>query len=462
MMMATSPAPAWRWPIAGSRSSGLADGKQPIHNEDRTVSVVFNGELYDYPEVRAALQARGHVFRTHCDTELLPHLWEDHGPGMWGRLRGQFAVALWDERAQTLTLARDRFGICPLFWTRRKTDVGEVLLFASEIKALLASGLVPARPDVRGINHVFTFFALPGPVTCFEGVNCLLPGHTLTIDFRAGTVVDRTYWEIDFPDAGDEERHDFGRFGDNGANPLIDEFEAVMQRSVARRLRAHLPVVSYLSGGVDSSIVVALACAQRRREGKDAIPTFTIGVNDPAFDERSEAADLSRRLGTKAVVVDFGRPEVLEAYPELIRAAEGPVIDTACAALLALAKSVHQHGYKVVLTGEGADEWLAGYPWYKTNRMLGHLDIIPAAQQRPGSAVSTCRAVGSPPNSPAKSRFGEPARPSAGRTLGSMRTGSSACRRGDSSAKRCGRGSAIMCPSRISASTSIERSGGTR
>ncbi|HEX3314220.1 MAG TPA: asparagine synthase (glutamine-hydrolyzing) [Gemmataceae bacterium] len=373
---------------------GLADGKQPIHNEDRSVSVVFNGELYDYPEVRAALESRGHVFRTHCDTELLPHLWEDHGPGMWVRLRGQFAVALWDQRAQTVTLARDRFGICPLFWTRRKTDAGEVLLFASEIKALLASGLVPAQPDVRGINHVFTFFALPGPVTCFEGVNCLLPGHTLTIDLRSGAVVDRVYWEIDFPDAGDEQQHDFRRFGDNGANPLIDEFEAVMQRSVQRRLRADVPVVSYLSGGVDSSIVVALACAQRQSEGKEPIPTFTIGVNDPAFDERSEAADLSRRLGTKAVTVGFGRPEVLAAYPELIRAAEGPVIDTACAALLALAKSVHEHGYKVALTGEGADEWLAGYPWYKSHRMLGHLDVVPGLRDLLRDTY--LRAVGSP------------------------------------------------------------------
>src|SRR5207248_2120041 len=148
---------------------GLADGKQPISNEDRSVSVVFNGELFDYPEVKAQLCAKGHQFRTHCDTELIPHLYEDHGEDFLEKLRGQFAIALWDERQQQLLLARDRFGICPLYWTRH----GDLLLFASEIKALLASGLVPATPDPRGINHVFTFFATPGPVTCFAGINCL-------------------------------------------------------------------------------------------------------------------------------------------------------------------------------------------------------------------------------------------------------------------------------------------------
>jgi asparagine synthase (glutamine-hydrolysing) len=160
---------------------GLQDGRQPIHNEDRSVSVIFNGELFDYPEMRTELIAKGHQFRTHCDTEILPHLWEDHGEGMLEKLRGQFAIALWDERQCQLILARDRFGICPLYWTRQKISGGEVLLFASEVKALLASALVPARPDPRGINHVFTFFALPGPVTCFDGVNCLLPGRYLKV-----------------------------------------------------------------------------------------------------------------------------------------------------------------------------------------------------------------------------------------------------------------------------------------
>src|SRR5262249_6493339 len=153
----------------------------------------------------------------------------------------------------------DRFGICPLYWTRQTTRQGDWLVFASEIKALLASGLVDAQPDPRGVNHLFTFFALPGPVTCFQGVQALVPGHYLRIDLgspgKTVPIQDTPYWEIDFPDRGHEV---------SGSKPqLVDEFEAVMRRSVARRLRADVPVVAYLSGGVDSSLVVALAGRER-------------------------------------------------------------------------------------------------------------------------------------------------------------------------------------------------------
>jgi asparagine synthase (glutamine-hydrolysing) len=378
---------------------GLSDGKQPIANEDGTVSVVFNGELFDYPEVKPRLEANGHRFRTHCDTELLPHLWEDHAEEMLPRLRGQFAFALWDDNRQQLTLARDRFGICPLYWTRRSTPDGELLLFASEIKALLASGLVPARTDPRGLNHVFTFFALPGPVTCFEGINYLLPGRYLRIRPGRGSaaqVEERVYWEMDFPDQGHEERHGITRFGDFGSSPVVDEYQAVMQRAVERRLRADVPVVSYRSGGVDSSVVVALACHQRRSEGKGPIPTFTVSVQDEGFNERSEAAVVADALGAEKIVIDYGRGEVLKTYPDLIRAAEGPVIDTSCAALLLLARRVHQHGYKVALTGEGADEWLAGYPWYKIQRLLSWLDSVPGLEISGAARRAYLRLTGAP------------------------------------------------------------------
>ena len=351
---------------------GLKDGRQPIGNEDRSVQVVFNGELFDYPETRARLAGRGHVLRTHCDTEIVPHLYEDLGEDMLVQLRGQFALALWDQRKQKLILARDRFGICPLYWTRQTTAEGDWLLFASEIKALLASGLVPARPDPRGINHAFTFFALPGPVTCFAGIQTLLPGHFLTIhlgDRSEPRIRNRIYWQIDFPDQGQEEPGDPRR--------VVDEFEEVMLRAVERRLRADVPVVSYLSGGVDSSIVVALACHLRGLENKGTIPTFTISIQDPELNEESEAGIVSRHLGARPVVVKCGAQEILQTYPDLIRAAEGPVIDTSCAALLMLARTVNAQGYKVALTGEGADEWLAGYPWYKVHKLLGLLDVVP-------------------------------------------------------------------------------------
>ncbi len=346
---------------------GLSDGRQPIRNEDRSVAVVFNGEFFDYPEERDRLERRGHRFRTHCDTELIPHLWEDDQEGLFKHLRGQFAFALWDERRRQVVLARDRFGICPLYWTQQ----GNWLLFASEIKALLASGMVTPEPDLCGIDQLFTFFALPGPMTCFRGIRTLLPGHylKLQLDSRPGTraaVEDKTYWEIDFPDAGTE---------DMGRDPkrVLDEFEALLRQAVEERLRADVPVVSYLSGGVDSGSVVALASQVRGQP----IPTFTIRITDPKLDETGPATRVARRLGVEPVIVNCAPADVVNTYPELVEAAEGPAIDTSTAAMLMLAREVHSRGFKVALTGEGSDEWLAGYPWYKIHRLVTILDSVP-------------------------------------------------------------------------------------
>jgi asparagine synthase (glutamine-hydrolysing) len=357
--------------VLGSRRLsivGLADGQQPVANEDRSVSVVFNGEFFDYREKYAELVARGHRLITHCDTEIIPHLWEESQGGMFERLRGQFALALWDERRQCLILGRDRFGICPLYWTRQ----GDWLLFGSEIKALLASGMVSARPDLRGIDHIFTFAALPGPITCFEGVQLLPPGHYLEIIPGSGggigpTINERAYWEMDFPDRGQENRG-----GD--ARSLVDRFETIMLQAVEKRLRADVPVGAYLSGGVDSSMIAALACHLKG----PAINTYTIRVNSPKLDELSAANLVARHIGTKPPIVqEFGSSDAISNYPRLIRAAEAPVIDTSCAALLQLAGRVHACGQKVVLTGEGADEWLLGYPWYKAAKVLSLLDLLP-------------------------------------------------------------------------------------
>ena len=347
---------------------GLADGQQPMANEDGSVHVVFNGELFDFPEKRAELVSRGHRLHTHCDTEIIPHLWEESREVMFERLRGQFAIALYDEHRHQLTLGRDRFGISPLYWTRQ----GDWLLFASEIKGLLASGMVTPRADLSGIDHIFTYAAMPGPITCFEGVRMLMPAHYLQItpgnEGGAEPVVsERAYWKMDFPNEGEENR-------ETDPKKLVDEFERILLKAVEIRLRADVPVGAYLSGGLDSSMIVAMSCHLKG----EAINTYTIRVDDPALDELSAANRTAKHIGTKPPIVqEFRTSDALQMYPQLIQAAEAPVIDTSCAALLMLAKRVHGNGQKVVLTGEGADEWLAGYPWYKIAKILGALDVIP-------------------------------------------------------------------------------------
>lgn len=346
---------------------GLDNGKQPVANETGSVHAIFNGELFDYPERKLELQKRGHRFKKDCDTELLPHLWEDHREEMFLTLRGQFALAIFDSKSHSLTLARDRFGICPLFWTVRRTPQGTFLLFASEIKALLSSGLVPARPDIRGIDHTFSFFALPGPITCFEGVNSLNPGHFLSIDLgRAGgsaTICERPYWEIDFPDRGQEEPCNAS---------TIERYQSLFRQAVERRLRADVPVVSYLSGGIDSSIVLAVAKQLRGT----APPAFTLQIKSPGLDETPKAREVAEFLGSDPTVIPISTAEILAAYPRLIEAAECPVSDTSCSALLLLAREVHNQGYKVALTGEGSDEIFAGYPWFKLNRLMAPNDAF--------------------------------------------------------------------------------------
>ncbi len=326
----------------------LAGGRQPLSNEDGSVWVAFNGELFEYPELRKDLLARGHRLSTRCDTEAWVHLYEDLGEGMFEKARGQFAVSLWDRNSRTLILGRDRVGICPLYYT----EVDGWLLWGSEIKALLASGLVAARPDPRGIDHLFTFFCSGTTRTFFEGIESLPPGHFLRV--RDGRVIKHRYWDLDFPDAGSERRLD-------DPTPMVEELEALLTQSVERRLRSDVPVVSYISGGLDSTVVLGIC--SRHRGG--AIPSFTVGFDKAGPDERAHATEAAQVLGSPLTTVAMDRAGLADAFPDLIRAAEGPVLDTSCAALLRLAQAVHSQGYKVALTGEGADEALAGYVWYK-------------------------------------------------------------------------------------------------
>jgi asparagine synthase (glutamine-hydrolysing) len=330
----------------------LAGGRQPIGNEDQSIWVAFNGELFEYPELRAELLERGHRLTTRCDTEAWVHLYEDLGEGMFAKARGQFALSLWDRNTHTLILGRDRVGISPLYYT----EVDGWLLWGSEVKALLASGMVRAKADVRGIDHLFTFFCAGTTRTFFEGVHSLPPGHYLKI--RDGRVTKYMYWDLDFPDAGQERRV-------ADPTPLVEELESLLTQAVERRLRSDVPVVTYISGGLDSTVVLGI-CSRHRGE---PIPAFTIGFEGAGPDERVHSAEAASILGSPLTTVMMDKSRIGETFPELVRAAEGPVLDTSCAALLRLAQAVHEQEFKVALTGEGADEALAGYIWYKTQKL---------------------------------------------------------------------------------------------
>ncbi len=335
----------------------LSGGRQPIRSEDGSIVTAFNGELFDYPEIRQWLLTRGHVLHTRCDTEAWIGLYREHGLDVFSQTTGQFATAIWDRSHGRLLLGRDRLGICPLY----TTEVDGWLLWSSEIKALLASGLVSAEPDRKGIDHLFHFIAAGTTRTFFEGISSLAPGHFLRVE--DGRVSRHLYWDLDFPDRGQE------RVSED-PTPLIDELDELMEQSVRRRLHGDVPVVNYISGGLDSTVV--LGYCQRLRGG--APRSFTIGFSRGSGpDEQAEAAESAAALGAPLTTLALDRGQIAEAYPELIRAAEGPVLDTSCAALLRLAQEVHQHQYKVVLTGEGADEAMAGYVWFKAQAIRDRL-----------------------------------------------------------------------------------------
>jgi asparagine synthase (glutamine-hydrolysing) len=345
---------------------GLKDGQQPVFSEDKKVSAVFNGEIYDHADWRRDLKTRGHLLSTHCDTEILPHMWEEYEEEMFAKLNGQFAFALFDESKETFILARDRFGICPLYWTRTTRFGTDWLIFGSEIKTIFATGLVEPKPDRRGVDAVFNFLAVPGPFSCFEGINILPPGTFLAITRRRpgeyAKIAERAYWTMDFPDQGRETRS-------QNEKRLVDEFERILYTAVERRLHADVPVASYLSGGVDSSTLVAMA----RDILGQAPATFTVKIRDPKLDETEQAAVISKHLEANPFIVACGSDEIVSNYQRLLVATEAPVTDTSCTALMLLAGKVREEGFKVALTGEGSDEWLAGYPWYKFDRIIDWL-----------------------------------------------------------------------------------------
>ena len=321
----------------------LSGGSQPLTNEDGQVIVTFNGEIYNYVELRSELELRGHRFRTRTDTEVLVHGWEQWGEAMLDRLNGQFAFAIYDRRRETVFLARDRFGICPLVYAERNGS----LYFASESKALFASGEVPAVPDPAGLDEIYTFWAARAPRTPFLGVSGLPPGHFAI--WRDGRLTIRQYYVLRYPGASHEP-----------ANAL-DSLDQLMESGVALRMRADVPVGGYLSGGLDSSITCALAAKQSPHD----LRTFSVTFDDPRLDESEFQQRVAAQVGSRHAVQHIGPNAIAGIFPDVIRHTETPLVRTAPAPLFMLSRLTREQGIKVVLTGEGADELFLGYDLFK-------------------------------------------------------------------------------------------------
>lgn len=341
----------------------LEGGAQPMGNEDGRIQVVFNGEIFNYVELRQKLLAQGHVFRTASDTEVLVHLYEQHGDDFVSHLNGQFAIALWDGARQRLVLARDRVGIRPLFYAR----IAGRLVVASEIKALFALPELPRRLDATALASTFSYWSVLPPGTVFEGVQSLPPGHRMTVDAQA-TRIER-YW--DWPYGGDAPpRWSDERWADDLQTLLID--------AVRLQLRADVPVGAYLSGGLDSSIITTII----RRHTDTPLRSFSLTFEDAEFDERVHQRALVDQLGTEHSSIQASKALIAAAFPRMVWHAEAPVVRTAPAPMMLLADSVRAAGYKVVLTGEGADEAFGGYDLFKEAAIRRFVARVPGSRWR--------------------------------------------------------------------------------
>jgi asparagine synthase (glutamine-hydrolysing) len=342
-----------REPVAdvgfGHRRLSIVDlsehGRQPMFNEDGSVVVTFNGEIYNHEQLRAELEGKGHRFASRCDTEVLVHLYEEHGEEMVHRLVGMFAFAIWDERRHRLFLARDRLGVKPLYYF----DDGRQFAFASEIKALLP--LLPRREiDPVALTHYLTFVAVPPPRTLFAGVSKLAPAETLVVR-RDGPQAPQRYWDP----IGNRARYD--------ADPIdwMTELRFRLERSIDRRMMSDVPVGVFLSGGVDSSTNVALMS----RLIDQPVNTFSIGFRDAAqFNEFEWARQVAARFGTNHHEIQIDADDLWGFMPDLVFHQDEPIADPVCVPLYFVAKLAKDSGVTVVHVGEGADEILAGYPTY--------------------------------------------------------------------------------------------------
>lgn len=349
---------------------------QPMSNEDGTVWIVYNGEIYNFPELREELESKGHHFRSKSDTEVIVHLYEEDGIECVRRLRGMFAFGLWDAKLRQLLLVRDRLGQKPLYYCEDQ----EKILFASEIKSLLASGLIEKSPDYEALYEYLYLGYVPHPGTGFAGIRKLPPGHRLIVRDRNLHI--ESYWS---------QPEGFTHGNGIGEEDARQRLKEILREAIEIRMVSDVPVGILLSGGIDSGAIAAMASG-----GGERIKTFTIGFEDKLYDERSEARSLADRLGTdhhELVVM----PDVVDLLPRLARAYDEPFADPSAVPSYCLAQMAREH-VTVVLNGDGGDESFAGYGTYiqaamgkRTRRIPARLGLILSrllADDRPGKRQS--------------------------------------------------------------------------
>ncbi|MGF6849000.1 asparagine synthase (glutamine-hydrolyzing) [Chitinophaga sp. W3I9] len=330
----------------------LDHGRQPFFSEDGQVVLICNGEIYNYKELRRDLEQKGYRFKTHCDVEVVLHLYLEEGHCFMNKLNGQFAFCIYDNRDNSIFLTRDQFGICPLFYT----ITNDVLVFASEIKAILKHPDVKRAVNLEGLDQVFSFPGLVSPVTMFKDILSLAPGHFLLV--KQGKVSLMEYWDLNYPEQGTVEYHPESYY--------LEKLEELLIKSVRYRMNADVPIGFYLSGGLDSSLVGGI---MKSISPGSSYPAFSIGFpSDREMNERQYQQQVVKYLGSPSNEIGFDPTEVEARLKQAVWSSECALKESYNSCSLALSQAVKEKGIKVILSGEGADEFFAGYVGYKFDK----------------------------------------------------------------------------------------------
>jgi asparagine synthase (glutamine-hydrolysing) len=338
----------------------LSGGKQPISNEDGSVWTVFNGEIYNYVELKLQLEASGHVFKTDSDTEVIVHAYEEWGTGCFQSFVGMFGIAIWDGRDKRLVLARDRFGKKPLYYWAEDNK----LIFSSELKGILQHEGVPRTIDRQALEDYLTFFYVPSPLTIFKNVRKIKPGEYLT--FQNGELRTELYWDLGFSTKDDWPE-----------DAIIEQLYRLLEDSVRIRLRSDVPLGAFLSGGVDSSTVVALM----KRLSEQDVRTFTVDFEEGPYSEARWAQSVADFLGTNHHVLTV-KPDALALLPRMIWHFDEPFADSSMIPTYYVSKATSQE-VKVALSGDGGDEVFMGYPWMEDPSVYKYYRAVPPAVRNP-------------------------------------------------------------------------------